>query len=179
MKLIHFFALKDDLLPMLEAVECDDPLKYVRTGNCLSPDFNEFLNGADIPTLGKASAESAIGCESFLVTPRTLPVILRPIKATGGTERYCMDQLINPDTVEFIPAGVWSDEIVLNGRVGTVSDSAVSQELMKRFNSAIRKQFTKIKAFWVGANALTLLNAGKRLAGAAQSPREFDLTTGP
>jgi hypothetical protein len=50
---------------------------------------------------------------------------------------------------------------------------------MKRFNAEIRKEFSKVKAFWVGPNALTLLNAGKRLTDASQSPREFDLTTTP
>ena len=56
MKQIHFFALKDDLLPVLDDVERDGFLKYVRTGNCLSGDFDQYLHGADIPYLGKASA---------------------------------------------------------------------------------------------------------------------------
>lgn len=176
MKQIPFFALKNDILPVLETVEREYPLKYVQMGNCMSPDFGQFLHGADISDLGKAGAESASGCESFLVTRREVPVNVRRIKGVGGIQRYCMDHLINPDSVEFTPAGVWNDDIVLNGRVATVSESAISQELMKRFNSAIRKHFTKIKAFWVGPKAFILLNTGKRLAAAAQSPRDFDLT---
>jgi hypothetical protein len=47
---------------------------------------------------------------------------------------------------------------------------------MKRFNSAVKKTFTKVKAFYVGPKALELLERGMRLTISAQSPREFDLT---
>jgi hypothetical protein len=88
-----------------------------------------------------------------------------------------MDQLLNPDTVRLIPAGLWGEDIVLAGMVDTVSDSPIAQELMKRFNSAFKIQFSKVKGYWVGPEALAFLNAGKRLTIAAQSPPEFDLTT--
>jgi len=135
MKQILFFALKGDLLPVLEAVERNGPLQYVRTGNCLSPDFDRYLHGADIPDLGRASVESAISCESFLVAPRTMPVNVTSINGIGGIRRYCMDQLINPDTVCFLPGGVWKENIILYGRVATASKSAISHGLMKQFHS--------------------------------------------
>src|SRR5438552_18101806 len=128
MKQIHFFALKDDLLPVLTAVERDQPVKYVRMGQFPNADYESFTHGAEIPHLGKASTDSAVGCESFLVTGRGVPINVRSIKTTSGIERYCVDQLINPDTVVFSPAGIWGEEVVLNGRVATVSNSAVSQE---------------------------------------------------
>ena len=127
----------------------------------------------------KQAQESAASCESFLVTRRTEPVNVRAINTVNGIERYCLDQLINPDSIEFKPAGVWNDDIVLNGRVATVSESAISEELMKRFNSVVRKRFTKIKAFWLGPNTLVFLNTGKRLTASAQSPRDYDLTAVP
>jgi hypothetical protein len=105
-----------------------------------------------------------------------MSVNVRPIKATIGVERYCVDQLSNPDSITFTPAGVWSPDVVLHGRVATVSESPISQALMKRFNSAFRAQFTKVQAFWIGHNARALFDAGKRLTLSAQSPRDFDLT---
>ena len=44
------------------------------------------------------------------------------------------------------------------------------------FAAHIRKSFRKIRAFCVGSHAEALLDAGKRLTVAEQSPREFDLT---
>jgi hypothetical protein len=179
MKYIHFYATRGDMLPVLEAVERDGPLQYVRTGNELSPDFETFLHGADIPNLGTADRETGSGCKAFLVTTTAVPITVRSRPGIGGVERYYMDQLVNPDTVCFTPAGIWGDDFVLNGRVATISDTPVPRDIMKRFYSAIRKRFTKVRAFWVGPEALALLGAGKRLTIAAQSPREFDLRPGP
>jgi hypothetical protein len=178
-KRIHFFALKEDLLPVLDAVERGGPLKYVRMGNSLSRDFETFLHGAEIPDLGKASSPTASVCERFLVTEATVPVTVERFQGNNGIQRYCLDQLLNPDTVTFTPAGIWNEDVVLYGRVATVSDSAIAQALMKRFSSAFRSQFRKVKAFWVGRSARALLDAGKRLTIAEQSPREFDLTATP
>jgi hypothetical protein len=179
MKYIHFFATKNDILPMIEAVEQQGPLQYVRTGNRLSSDFEKYLHGADIPNLGRASRDSASSCEHYLVTPATVPISVETFEGIGGVQRYCMDQSLNPDTVELTPAGVWGDDFVLDGRVATISGTAIAQGLMKRFHTAITKRFTKVRAFWVGPEALALLRAGKRLTAATQCPPEFDLCSGP
>jgi hypothetical protein len=79
----------------------------------------------------------------------------------------------------FTPAGLWDDDTLLHGRVATISESELSQEMMKVFGAVFRKKFTKLKAFFVGPMALAFLNAGKRLTSSAQSPREFDLIPDP
>ena len=174
MKQIHFYALKEDLLPVLEAVERGGPLKYVRMGQSSTPNYESFAHGAGIPNLGNASSDSASSGQSFLVAGRDVPVNVRAINA-AGVERYAIDQLVNPDTVTLTPGGIWGEDVVLSGRVATVSNSAPAQELMKRFNSAFKEHFSKVKAFSVGPKAFALLSAGKRLTSSAQSPREYDL----
>jgi hypothetical protein len=175
MKHVLFFALKDDLLPMLELVESKGALNYARIGNFASREIKDgigvFKTGIGIPNLGKANADSAVACETFLVCERGTSVNLRTVQG----ERVCVDQLANPDSVEFTPGGMWNQDVVLNGRIATASESPISQALMKRFRAAVKKTFSKVKAFYVGPKALVLLESGKRLAGAVQSPREFDL----
>ncbi|TIT19999.1 MAG: hypothetical protein E5W70_23130 [Mesorhizobium sp.] len=175
MKQIHFFALKDDLLPVLEAVEREISIKYILMGHFPETEFGSFSNRMQIPALGQSTTESASSGRSFLVTGHAVPIEVRPIKTPSGT-RYSLDQLSNPDTVTFSPGGRWTEDVVINGRVATVSDTPLAQELMKTFNRAFKKQFSKIKAFYVGPGAAILLDAGKRLTAAEQSPREFDLT---
>jgi hypothetical protein len=179
MKQIHFFGLKEDLLAMLELLESKGPLKYVRTGNFLSDEVKNggsvFTSRANIPNLGKATADQTAGCETFLVCEAHSPVELRRFRGYDGRERICIDQLANPDSVVFTPAGMWNDDVVLNGCVGTASDSQISGALMKRFLAAVKKTCSKVRAFYVGPKAFVLLQNGKRLAGAVQSPREFDL----
>jgi len=57
-------------------------------------------------------------------------------------ERVCVDQLMNPDSIVFLPGGAWDGNVVIQGHVGTASDSQLSQALMKRFQVAIKKSFT-------------------------------------
>jgi hypothetical protein len=173
---ILFFALKDDLLPLLEAVERNGPLKYIRTGIYLHPKYDVFRRGADLPSLGKATSESAIASQSFLVCEPEVSVKIRPVALYSGGTNYHIDQLINPDTLVFTPGGVWTDEIVLYGRLATVSITQPAKSLMSRFRYQIKKQFVRVKAYYVGPKALGLLEAGKRLTIAQQSPRDADLT---
>jgi hypothetical protein len=178
MSQVLFFALKGDLLCIIDLVESKGALKYARMGNFARHEIKDgisvFDTGAGIPHLGKASADSTAACEAFLVCERETQINLRPVQG----ERVCVDQLANPDSVVFAPGGIWNEDVVLNGRIGTASDSAISKALMKRFQAAVKKTFSKVKAFYVGPTALVLLKGGKRLAGAVQSPRELDLTTG-
>jgi hypothetical protein len=175
MKQLQFYAAEGDLLPVLQAVESHGALKYIRFGNSTSRHVQAFSAGSELPNLGKATSESAISSESFLVCQCELDVVVDQFVNDHGVARCCIDQLANPDTVTLTPGGVWSQDVVLYGRVATASESKTSQELMRRFAGAIKKQFTKIKAFYVGPKARELLEAGKRLTIAAQSPREFDL----
>jgi len=175
-KLIPLYAEKEDLLAVLEALESDGSVKYVRTGGQLpEPSLIAFDHAKDIPNLGKATSETGNFCDTFLVCKSELQIVPRSARVLGQ-ERFFIDQLCNPNTVTFIPAGMWNQEILLAGCVGTASDSQESQKLMKRFHSAISRRFVKIKAYWVGHRALELLQSGKRLTIAVQSPPEFDLT---
>jgi hypothetical protein len=51
----------------------------------------------------------------------------------------------------------------------------VARRLQRTFDTAIRKHFVKISAFFVGPAAEALLDSGCRLTAAEQSPPEFDL----
>lgn len=176
MKRILFYATREDLLPVLREFESKETLKYVRTGLFPTHSYDTIEHGAQIEGLGKATADSASLSETFLVCRRETPVKVRPI--TGGTvQRFAIDQLWNPDTVVFTPAGLWNDEALLHGRLGTISDKPSAQALMRRFNAAMRKNYTKVNSFWVGPKALDYLKSGKRLTIAVQSPKEFDLKT--
>ena len=89
--------------------------------------------------------------------------------------RYLFDQLINPDTISFTPGGIWLEDILLYGRFATASETKESIELMKIFRNLVRKNFRKLKAYYLGAEAEEMLDNGKRLTIAAQSPPEYNL----
>jgi len=169
---ILFFATKNDLLPILEAAEKTREIKYVRGDRLATPSSDSFLSGTTIPRLGQSSHESAIGGDTFLVCDRSQ--VIRP-RQVSRSRSYIFDQLINPDTITFTPGGLWGDDVLLYGRFATASTSRISLELLKLFRSLIRKRFEKIKSYYVGQEAAQLLDQGKRLTIAAQSPRSIDL----
>lgn len=177
MKQLRFFATAGDLRPVLSQVEQSMPLQYVPSesaGSSVEP----IMSHDDLPSLGIASDESAVNCASFLVAPQTTSVQPRLIRLNTGESRVLIDQLQNPDTVVLTPGGVWNGDVVLYGTVGTTSDSQVAKELMKAFERGLKKHFKKVKAYWVGPEALTRLKEGQRLTIAVQSPTDFDLTIG-
>lgn len=178
MKQIHFFALKEDTLPVLNLVEEKGRLSYHLTGNYIAKTFNSecrvYSCGKDIRDLGTANGYSSTLCDTYLVCDSGTTVSQRHIQGNNGIERICIDQLENQDTVTFTPAGRWQDAI-LNGLIATASDSIRSQAIMKLFYNAIRKSFTKVNAFWVGPAALTCFHGGQRLTSSEHSPRVYDL----
>jgi hypothetical protein len=176
MKRVHFFALRDDLIPFLEIVEGAGSLQYVRCGQYQVGNALEvFSSGHEIPNLGRATTYNACTSETFLVSEPQIAITRRPITRTS---RFAVDQLWNPDTVTFTPSGVWNEDVVLYGRVATVSDTKLSQKLMRRFHSAAKRCFTKMEEYYVGSNAVVLLRAGKRLTIGAHSPLDCDLRIG-
>jgi hypothetical protein len=113
--------------------------------------------------------------DSYLVVLKERSVEVRSVCENDGVVRYRVDALFNPAAVQFTPGGRWSEDVLLYGVIAS-SDHPDSQTVMKPFATHIRKSFKKIKAFWVGPHAEALLDAGKRLTIAEQSPREFVLT---
>ena len=157
------FLVAPDTLELLEAVEEGHPrLSYLLAGRFEGTSPPVFSRAAEIPNLGMANVGSGIGCASFIVFERGTSVKPRPLQDTGVT---LYDQLLNPDTVVFTPAGLWRSELVLRGRVSTASDTAAAQLLMKRFRGALQKHCTNINGSYVGRAALRLFEAGTRLAG--------------
>jgi hypothetical protein len=175
MSSIYFFATREDWLPVIRAVEAGEALKYVSTETSPAPHFKTYSSAADIPTLGRATSESGVTSDSYLVMLASLEPQSRQAGHPGREVWYLMDQLINPDTLTFIPAGVWNGDVLLSGSLDTAWDTDISKALMKRFQKEIRRRFKKIKSDWVGPEAERWLDAGKRLTGAQQQPREYDL----
>lgn len=171
---IYFYALRDDILSVLNFVEEKTTIKYVTAGISNTRKLEAYDHGVDIPSLGHATSERGVSSTSFLVTKANVPVEFREVSGTGVTYLF-VDQLINPDTVVLTPSGLWGEDTILSGRVATASNTSIARGLMKHFSSGFKKHFFRVKAFLVGRQAMEFLNTGKRLTIALQSPREFDL----
>jgi hypothetical protein len=173
----HFFATAEDLLPVLAAVESRLEIQYTLTGNHASKNIESWWHGRELPTFGQPSpVESAVSSPAYLITARGAVVNVRELPPIEGRERWAVDQLINPDSTVFWHGGLFGANVLLYGRVATVSKTPSAIKLQRAFEAAIRKSFARIKAYYVGGSAERLLDSGLRLTGAAQSPRGYDLS---
>jgi hypothetical protein len=171
-----FFATPEDLLPVLLSVEARHDLAYTLCGHVNEQTVESFRTAQDLPSLFlSAPFESAVAGPAYLVTESTTSIALRKLSPHVGKERWAVDQLHNPDSTVLRHGGFYGEELLLNGEVRTAYKSSVATRLQRAFDTAIRKHFVKIGAFYVGRHAEALLDAGYRLACAQQSPPEYDL----
>ncbi|HEY9130191.1 MAG TPA: hypothetical protein VIM98_00430 [Dyella sp.] len=174
-KRINFFAVNDDLGPVLDSLEGEVRLRYTLMGSHTAEKNVTFLRGGDIADLGRAVKDASAKCPCYLVTALEKEVTPRFLRLNSGEHTYSTSQLLNPDSVAFSPAGLWNKNIVLAGSVTTVSDTEDAQRLMKLFDKVLRRTFVKVNAFWVGPSAFSLFSNGARLTTAVQSPPDLDL----
>ena len=172
---LGFFALRSDLLLVLESIEAKKPLKYVLAGMSSTPDIEEWSRGCALPGLGHADGEQTLSCRAFLLTYREIPIKTWRSEQLNGKIRFDIDQGLNPDSIRLIPAGEWKGKIIIAGVFDTASKSPISQSLMRAVIRATKEHFTKVRAFWVGPAALIQLRSGGRLTFAEQSPPMYDL----
>jgi hypothetical protein len=175
MKRINFFATKDDLLYVLRNLEVSRPIKYTRAGQLIGLVPEIWKSGNDLPQLGKATGDQAVACDPFLIIEEGSSVQIESRSMFNGQERFDVDQSMNPDSVVLLPGGQWIDGAIISGSIATISTSPTSQALMRSAHSAVKQHFTRVRAFWVGPEALVALRSGKRLTYAIQSPSDFDL----
>ena len=171
----HFFALPDDLLGVFEQVESKSAVSYLLAGMFETPHFEVFHAGAGLPTLRSPACRQSSECATYLVLPVSTRVNVRSVPQRAGGTRYAIDQLENPDSVTFTHGGLYSDGVLISGRVATISSTPVGKQLQAAFSKAIGKLFGKVNAFYVGAGAMELLRGGGRLTFNASSPPEYDL----
>lgn|SRR5215472_3166934 len=110
MSQIQFFATRNDILPLMERVERRVSVKYVRMGRFLTSRLEVFKRAADLPDIGSACSESAVGCEQFLICDPVLAINLD--RANDEERSYHVNQLYNPDTIVLNPGGLWKSDVL-------------------------------------------------------------------
>lgn len=171
---INFYATAADLESLLRAIQTEHDIFFVQAGLFESPiqDCRKTLldSNLGIATKGDSNHE-----DTYLISESGISIQNRTVPQHGGGIKYAIDQMINPKTLVFRPGGVFGDNIVIAGYVGTVSQDAASTSLFKLFSKEINRQFVKIKSFHVGKEAYECLKNGWRLTTGEKSPPLYDL----
>ena len=170
-----FFATKADLESLLREVESKRQLQFVETGLFDSPSVEPIHSLLGAPNLGHLSAGDHNQAPCYLVASQEIFIDVRPVPQRRGGTKYAVDQQQNPKTIAFRPSGAFGENCLIDGQVGTISDESSSLELFQLFRKQMRRQFTKVKEFYVGKEAGELLDKGWRLTANVKSPPLYDL----
>jgi hypothetical protein len=175
-----FYATAQDLSGVLSSLEAHKDLQYTPAGLFDSKELQElqtYFSYRDIPDLGRAFHPSAVANRQYLVSLKGTVVCIRDVPQYSGGVLFAVDLILNEDSIVFSPGGRYRDDVLLYGEIGTLSPppSAASKSLYTFVAKAFRRDFRKVREYFVGPEALDLMAGGVRLAADATSPPEFDL----
>lgn len=148
---------------LLGAICSQRPLDFVVLGTSDEPNVQRQRNGF-------APVEGTM----YLAVNSNEEIFSRPIVQRGGDVRYVVEP--SPGGVSFYfgrtIAGVC---LLLPGQIATGSLEAQSLGIYAVFRREAQKRFEKIKSYYVGPEAASLLDKGFRLAQTEKSTAEYDL----
>lgn len=174
-KSLSFYATSSDLKTLLAEIESKRPLRYVVAGSSSTQAARYFDSALQVPDLGVAREGDQSRETFFLVTNANTDVEVQTVPQRRGGILYFIDQERNPRSIVLRPGGLFQNECIIAGQVGTASTDEESEDLLKLFSKAIRKKFVKINSYYVGQEANHLLDSGMRLTTGVRSPVEYDL----
>lgn len=174
-KVKRFFAAESDLVKGLVKAESRLQVKYVRTTRASVPRFEVFQSALDIPDLGCASAGDALTTARYLVFHRDDTIATERSESEPGGPLFGIQFKNNPNSMILIPGGFYGSEGVLPGHIATAGLSDASIALFKSYAPVLTRGFIRIYSYWVGPQALTLLDRGGRLVRMVSTSRPYTI----
>jgi hypothetical protein len=165
---LEFFCTADDIRTCLKAAEATQALRYYRV-DAPVPDVppEESVDACSEEIDGHAEMQ-------LLMAREGVHVRARKVQPSGSDAGYAFDQLENPDTV-MMHFGLRKAGLLTRGTVSTLGKTAESRALFLHFAKHFKKSCTKVQAYWVGPEALSLLRSGYRFTTNETASRAYDL----
>jgi hypothetical protein len=175
MSAIYVYTCGEDLFMLLSRIESLHEIKYVRAGEITGPSVEEYESYSTIPNLGRATGIRSRRSGSYLIVERNYDARVETTKMFDGNLCFDVEQPQNPESILFCPGGELGERTIIMGDFSTISNTEVSLKLFRTVRSEIRKDFTKIKRYWLGPEALLAFRNGWRLTHAADTSSIYDL----
>lgn len=163
-KQIPIYATQNDFAGLLREVSNNRPLEIVIGG--LSNDPTRLI---------LSDFENIEPFKTYLVFEQGMRVEVRAVAQRDGGHMYAVDQIGNPHSVVLQCGGVFDEHRLIASQLGTVGTSKQSGGIYSLFAKAICKKFEKIQSYYVGPEAVGMLDSGARLAPTVKSPKKYDL----
>lgn len=176
-KQIMFFTLLEDIDNIIRNFESVIEIQYFKTGLFDSKNIPTYNSLLDAPNIGVALSGDWNRVDNYLITNKSASLNIREVPQRTGEMKFAVDQMNNPKSIELKLGGIYQEKqnVIVAGRVSTISENSDSLELFKLLSTKIKKEFRKIGTFYVGKSAEEKLKEGWRLVTNEKSPKEYDL----
>lgn len=174
-KEIFFFVTIKDILSILEKIQMNERLIYIKTGVYVSKNFVEYelLNEYEDLGINKSGNHQS---ESFLVMKNTNQLVVREVEQMDGSIRYFIDQYKNEDSITLWPGGVYDNKYLICGHLGTIHKTEQSNQLFSLFKNNIMKQCkTRVGKYYIGEDAEKLYGNMRFITININQASEYDL----
>lgn len=177
-KQIMFFTLLKDIEDIIRDFESKIEVQYYRTGLLDSKNIPKYYSLFESPNVGYTLSGDWNRIDSYLISKKSTSLHIREVPQRLGEMKFAVDQMKNPKSIEIKLGGIFQEKenVIVAGRVATISEDYDSMELFKLLSTKIKKEFKKIGTFYVGKSAEQKLKEGWRLVTNEKLPREYDLT---
>lgn len=172
-----FFAVLEDVEQILRDIETTIGIRYYKAGLLDSASIPTYNSIFDAPNVGVALSGDWNRIDRYIIIKETIPLNIREVPQRAGGVKFAVDPMINPKSIELKLGGIYQrgENVIVAGRIATVSEDSDSNELYKLFSTKIKKAFKRIGMFYVGKIAEEKLKEGWRLVTNEKSPKEYDL----
>lgn len=174
-KQLLFFFTPEELASIIKTFEMQNAVSYYQTGLFSSTGALKIESLLELPSIGYLDKGDWNHSPSYLVLAKGNNAVSREIVLKKGGFSYAIDQQENYDTVIFKPSGIFTENILVAGRLVTGSTTTYSVKMFQAFAKIIKSNATRIGVFYVGPDAKSKLIDGWRLVTNADSPMEYDL----
>lgn len=176
-KQIMFFALLEDIENIIRDFELAIEIQYYKTGLLDSKNIPMYNSVLEMPNVGFTLSGDWNRIDNYLIIKKSTVLNIREVAQRKGEIKFAVDQMKNPKSIELKLGGIYKEKenVIIAGRVATISEDSDSLELFKLLSTKIKKEFKKIGAFYVGKSAEEKLKIGWRLVTNEKSPKEYDL----
>lgn len=127
-----FFLTRSDLMEIVQDVEKEISLQYIKRASYSSDVLEEYDSLLEYKELGINKTGNHLG-ESFVVIEKSNRLVTRKVKLADDSIRYFVDQKENPDSIILTPGGIFEEGYLICGEIGTISSSEASIRTLRSY----------------------------------------------
>lgn len=157
------YGTRKDWIPGLSKIEDELQPCFSELGLYATRDLRSFPSLARLDDLGISRSGAHGGERSFFISPKGTLLRMTEVPQRKGGVLYKVVHEDNGVCVCFCPGGIFQEQCLVPGVIGTLSDSREASEFFLHVSSSLLAGFRQVKEYMVGPEAMQLLDSGFRL----------------